>query len=133
VTISPSSASPTRRRMPLTTKVACGLLVPLAALSAFGAVMFGVVWDDDGLGSGLVFTAVHLALAVTAVAAVPSLLRAERIGWLLTTGWSFAFSYWSVYKVFAEEEFESTPFLVVGLVVLGLLLAPPTRRAVQAR
>jgi hypothetical protein len=128
------TASPTTdRRAPATVKVASVLLVLLAIASTFGVVMFGFVWNDDPIGAGLVFAAWHLALAVTAVAAIPSLLRGERTGWLLTTGWAFAYTYWSVYKVFGEPEYESWPFLTVGLIVLGLLLAPATRRFVDTR
>lgn len=126
-TTAPASA----RRSPVTARAAAVLLVLLALVSTFGVLMFGVVLNEDPVGSGVVFVAVHLAAAVTAVAALPALLRGERTGWLLATGWAWAYTYWSVYKVFGEGELESWPFLTVGLIVLGLLLAPATRRSVD--
>ena len=128
-----AQTSRTDVRLPLTLRVASGLLVLLVAASMFGLVMFGFVWTDDAFGPGAVFAAVSLAAAVTALVAVPSLLRGDRTAWLVVLGWTVAYDYWTVYKVFGLPEFESTPFLVTGLVVLALLAAPATRRFVAAR
>lgn len=117
MTLSPPSSV----RSPVAVRAAATLLVLLAAASTFGLVMFSFVWGDHGLGVGAVFSVVAVATAVTAVAAVPSLLRGDPLGWTVTFIWSCCYTYWSVYKVFAEEEFESTAFLVVGVVVVALL------------
>jgi hypothetical protein len=127
VTLTAPSPSPTTARSPLAARAAAGLLVLLATTSTFGLVMFGFVWSDEPFGAGLVFTAFMLATAVTAVAAVPSLLRGEVLGWALTFGWGCCYTYWSVYKVFGEREFESTGFLLAGCGVVALLASRPAR------
>ena len=108
-------------RSPLVVRAAAGLLVLLAAVSTFGLVMFSFVWGDHGVGVGVVFAVVAVAAAVTAVAAVPSLLRGDRAGWAVTFVWSCCYTYWSFYKVFAEEEFESALFLAVAVGLVALL------------
>ena len=108
-------------RSPLVVRAAAALLVLLAAVSTFGLVMFSFVWGDHGVGVGVVFAVVAVAAALTAVAAVPSLLRGDRTGWAVAFVWSCCYTYWSTYKVFAEEEFESALFLVVGAGVVTLL------------
>ena len=124
-----STAAPTpARRAPLPVRAAAALTVPLVGVSGLGLTMFGVVWNDDLVSPSLVFTVVALVGLLTALAALPSLLRGDRAGWLLSTGWAAAYSYWSVYKVFVEEEFESTPFLVAGVLVCALLLTRGARR-----
>jgi hypothetical protein len=121
-----------RTRAPLTVRAACVLLALLVTASMFGLVMFTVVWTDDAFGPGLVFAAVALAAAATAVASIPALLRGDRTGWLVVLGWTVTFDYWTVYKIFGLPEYESWPFLVVGLTVLALLAAPATRRSLTS-
>lgn len=127
MTLTSSTGAPSSVRAPLPVRFAAGLLVLLAAVSSFGVVMFSFFWGDSGLGAGAVFAAVALTAAVTAVAAVPSLLRGQPAGWAVTTGWATAYTYWSVYKVFAEGEFQSAGFLVAAIVLLTLLLTPRAR------
>ncbi len=119
--------APPAVRSPLAVRVGAGLLVLLAAASAFGVVMFGFVWNDDPLGAGVVFASFMIATAATAVAAVPSLLRGSALGWALTLGWGSCYTYWSVYKVFSEQEFESLGFLAAGAGVVALLASRPAR------
>ena len=108
-------------RSPLVVRAAAALLALLAAVSTFGVVMFSFVWGDHGVGVGVVFAVVAIAAAVTAVAALPSLLRGGRAGWVVTFVWSCCYTYWSFYKVFGQEEFESSLFLVVGAGIVALL------------
>lgn len=125
-----TSTAPTARpttRSPLAVRAGAALLVLVAAASTAGIVMFGLVWNDDGLGAGSVFVAFMLATAFTALAAVPSLLRGEVLGWAVTFGWSCCYTYWSVYKVFGEEEFESLGFLAAGIGTVALLASRPAR------
>ena len=121
----PPSAPPVRS--PLAARAAAALLVLLATSSTLGLVMFGFVWNDEPFGAGLVFAAFMLATAVTAVAAVPSLLRGEVLGWAVTFGWGCCYTYWSVYKVFGEREFESAGFLLAGCGVVALLATRSAR------
>ena len=121
-----------RTRAPLTVRAAVALFALLVTASTFGLVMFTVVWTDDAFGPGLVFAAVALAAAATAVASIPALLRGDRTGWLVVLGWTVTFDYWTVYKIFGLPEYESWPFLVVGLTVLALLAAPATRRSLTS-
>lgn len=126
-------SSPTRRA-PNAVRAAAVLLPVLALVSSAGVVTFTLFLVADPLTPVLVFTAMFLATAVTAVtaiAAVPGLLRGDRTAWLVAVVWSAAFSYWSVYKVFTYPEFEATPLLAAGLLLLGLLCLPATRRHVS--
>lgn len=114
-------------RSPWLVRTAAVLLVILAAASTSGVVLFSLIWNDDPIGSGAVFAAFMIATAVTAVAAVPALLRGEATGWALTLLWACCYTYWSVYKVFAEAEFESAGFLGVGAAVVALLSSRSAR------
>ena len=128
----PSPAAPTRRRAPIGLRVAAALLVLLMTVSTAGLVLFGFVWNDDPVGPGLVFAAVVVAGMATALAALPGMLRGDSTRWLVVVGWVVAYDYWSVYKVFGEQEFESAGFLVTGLVIAALLTGPAARRHVGA-
>ena len=123
------AAPAARTRAPLTARAAAVLLALLVTASTFGLVMFTLVWTDDPVGLGLVFSAVTLAAAATALASIPALLRGDRTGWLVVLAWTISFDYWTVYKVFGLPEYESWPFLVAGLALLALLAAPATRRS----
>jgi FtsH-binding integral membrane protein len=114
-------------RSPWPVRSAAALLVLLALASTVGVVLFGVIWNDDPIGSGAVFAAFMIATAVTAIAAVPALLRGEATGWAITLLWGCCYAYWSVYKVFAEEEFESLGFLVAAVGVVALLCSRAAR------
>ncbi len=109
------------------------LLVLLTLASSTGVLLFAFVWTDQILAPGLMFAAVALAAALTALAAVPRLLRGDHNAWLVAFSWASAFSYWSVYKVFGEAEYESTGFLVAGLLIIALLTTPATQRHVTER
>jgi hypothetical protein len=127
VTLTAPPSAPSSVRSPLAARAAAALLVLLAASSTFGLVMFGFVWNDEPFSAGLVFVAFMLATAVTAIAAVPSLLRGEALGWAVTFGWACCYTYWSVYKVFGEREFESTGFLLAGCGIVALLATRSAR------
>ena len=118
--------APRSVRSPLSVRAAALLLVPLAVVSGLGAVLFTFVWGEAS-GLGLVFGAFSLATTATAVAAVPSLLRGLRSGWAVVVVWACSFSYWSVYKVFAEGEGAAAPFLLASLAVLALLCTGSAR------
>jgi hypothetical protein len=114
-------------RSPWLVRAAAALLVLLAAASTLGVVLFSLVWSDDPIGSGTVFAAFMIVTAVTAIAAVPALLRGEAVGWAVTFLWGCCYTYWSVYKVFAEEELESAGFLAAGAGVVALLSSRAAR------
>lgn len=127
VTVSAPSAPASSLGSPLTVRAGAALLALTAAASTVGVVMFGLVWTDDPLGAATVFVAFMIATAVTAVAAIPSLLRGSALGWGITLGWASCYTYWSVYKVFAEEEFQSAGFLAAGIGVIALLVSRSAR------
>lgn len=131
MTLTAPAHTPTRS--PLTVRVAAALLVLLAAVSTFGMIMFGLVLSEDPIGAGTVFVAFGIAAAVTAVASVPRLLRGDRLAWSICLIWGCSYTYWSVYKVFAEEEFESVGFLTAGIGVVCMLLARSTREHARVR
>lgn len=115
-------------RSPLAVRAAALLLVPLALASATGAALFTFVWGDAA-SVGTVFGVFALVTTATVLAAVPSLLRREATGWAVAFVWACSYSYWSVYKVFVEQELSSVPFLVAGLSVVALLASPSARTA----
>lgn len=123
----PPSPAGSSVRSPLTVRAGAALLALAAAASTFGVVMFGLVWTDNPLGASTVFVAFMIATAVTAVAALPSLLRGSALGWGLTLGWACCYTYWGVYKVFATEEFESIGFLAAGIGTIALLASRSAR------
>ena len=127
MTVTSAPPAPVVARSPLAVRLGASLLVLLAAASTVGLVLFGVVWNDDPLGLGTVFLAFMLVTALTAVAAVPSLLRGSLAGWVVCTLWGCCYTYWSVYKVFGEEEVESMGFLAAGTGVVYLLLTRSAR------
>ena len=116
-----TAPAPARTRSPRSVRAGAALLALLATVSMFGVVMFGFVWSDEPVSAATVFVAFMLATALTALAAIPRLLRGELLGWLLTFGWACCYTYWTVYKVFAEQEFESSGFLAAGIGVVWLL------------
>ena len=128
----PAAQRPDHRRSPLVVRVAAVLIALLNVASTTGLVLFSTVWNDDPIGTSLVFAATALAATATVLAALPALLRGDRLGWLVCLGWTLVYDYWTVYKVFGEPEPESWPFLVVGLSALALLVSPRTRTHVGA-
>ena len=117
------------RRAGVAAWAAAVLLVLLVAANLLGVVMFGLVWADDPVGPGLVFLVMVVATGLTALAAVPGLLRGARTAWAVVTTWAVAYEYWTVYKVFGELEWISLPHLAVGAALLGLLALPAVRPA----
>lgn len=122
------STAPTAVRTPPVVRAGAALLAVTAAASSTGVLLFGVVQQDDPVGAGLVFAVFMLVTALTAVTALPSLLRGSALGWALTFGWGCCYTYWSVYKVFAEQELESLGFLAAGTGVVALLATRTARR-----
>ena len=123
----PPPAAPAAVRSPLAVRLGAALLVLTALASTAGLLVFSFVWSDDPVGADAVFTAFMLATAVTALVAVPALLRGSALGWALTFGWGCCYTYWSVYKVFGEREFESFGFLAAGAGIAALLGARAAR------
>jgi hypothetical protein len=114
-------------RPPLAVRAAALLLVPLALVSTAGLVLFSFVWTDGPIGAGAVFAAFVLATTASAVAALPCLLRGRLEAWAVVTVWSCCYTYWSVYKVFGEREYESAGFLATGLALVALLTSRSAR------
>lgn len=129
MTTNTTTTGTSRTRPGPTIVVAAALLVLQALVSGAGMVYFGLFYGEVGVGA--VFTAVGIAQHATGLATLPGLLRGARTPWLVAIGYAWSYSFWSVYKTFAEGETSSTAFLVVGLALLGLLLAPATRRRIS--
>ena len=119
--------TPTRTRSPLAVRAAALLLVPLVLVSTTGLVLFTFVWGDGPLGAGAVFAAFVLATTASAVAALPGLVRGRLEAWAVVTLWACCYTYWSVYKVFGEREYESAGFLVTGVAIVALLASRSAR------
>ncbi len=118
----------TRTKPGPTVITAAVLLVLLAIVSSAGMIYFGFFYSEPS--AGVVFAAIGVAQHATGLATLPGLLRGSRTPWLVAVGYAWSYSFWSVYKVFAESETSSVPYLVVSLALLGLLLAPATRRRI---
>jgi hypothetical protein len=100
------TAVPTvRRRSPSGPRPCCSSRS--SSVSTTGLVLFTVVWGEGPVGAGAVFAAFVLATTASAVAALPGLLRGRLEAWAVVTVWSCCYTYWSVYKVFGEREYES--------------------------
>jgi hypothetical protein len=119
--------TPSPVRPPLAVRAAALLLVPLVLVSTAGLVLFTFVWGEGPLGAGAVFAAFVLATTASAVAALPGMLRGRLEAWAVVTLWSCCYSYWSVYKVFGEREYESAGFLATGIAVVALLTSRSAR------
>lgn len=126
-TAPPAAAVAPARRAGVATWAAAVLLLLLVGAHVAGGVMFGFVWTDDPVGPGLVFLATVVVVGLTALAAVPGLLRGDRTAWAVAAAWAFAYEYWTVYKVFGELEWISLPHLVAGAALLALLALPSVR------
>ena len=118
---------PSAVRAPLAVRAAAALLVPLVLVSITGLVLFTFVWGEGPLGAGAVFAAFVLATTATAVAALPGLVRGRLEAWAVVTTWACCYTYWSVYKVFGEREYESAGLLVAGAVLVALLTSRSAR------
>ena len=114
-------------RPPLAVRAAALLLVPLVLVSTTGLVLFTTVWGEGPIGAGAVFVAFVLATTASAVAALPGLLRGRLEAWAVVTTWSCCYTYWSVYKVFGEREYESAGLLATGVVLVALLTSRSAR------
>ena len=119
-------------RPPLAVRAAAALLVPLFLVSTTGLVLFTVVWGEGPVGAGAVFAAFVLATTASAVAALPGLLRGRLEAWAVVTVWSCCYTYWSVYKVFGEREYESAGFLAAGIALVALLTSRSARAHARA-
>lgn len=126
-TTQPDRTSAPPARPPLAVRAAALLLVPLVLVSTTGLVLFTFVWGEGPLGAGAVFAAFVLATTASAVAALPGLLRGRLEAWAVVTLWSCCYTYWSVYKVFGEREYESAGFLAAGTAVVALLTTRSAR------
>jgi hypothetical protein len=114
-------------RPPLAVRAATVLLVPLALVSTAGLLLFTFLWGEGPVGAGAVFAAFVLATTASAVAALPGLLRGRLEAWAVVTVWSCCYTYWSVYKVFGEREYESAGFLATGIALVALLTSRSAR------
>ena len=121
------SSSPSPARPPVAVRAAALLLVPLALVSTTGLVLFTVVWGEGPVGAGAVFAAFVLATTASAVAALPGLMRGRLEAWAVVTVWSCCYTYWSVYKVFGEREYESAGLLAAGIALVALLTSRSAR------
>ncbi len=114
-------------RPPLPVRAAALVLVPLALVSTAGLILFTFVRVEGPVGPGAVFAAFVLATTASALAALPGLLRGRLEAWAVVTTWSCCYTYWSVYKVFGEREYESVGFLAAGVVLIALLTSRGAR------
>ena len=118
----------TRRTAPITTRSAAALLAVLAIFHGYGVFYFTVLAPEAPLGAVLGFTAVAVAAALVALAAVPGLLRGYPAAWTVALCWAVALAYWTAYKAPVEDEPEALIFLALDGVLLALLMAPASRR-----
>lgn len=120
----------TRTRPGPTVITAAVLLVLQALVSSAGMIYFSFFVGE--VGAGVVFAAVGVAQHATGLATLPGLLRGSRTPWLVAIGYAWSYSFWNVYKTFAEGEASSLPYLVVSLTLLALLLLPATRHRISS-
>lgn len=98
------------------------MLALLALAHAAGVIYFTLVVPDDPVGPGLLFGAVAVAGAVTALAAVPGLLRHSLVAWIIALCWIVAVGFWGVYKIAYEDETEGLIAQGLGYILITLLI-----------
>lgn len=112
------------------TRASAALLALLTLAHAAAVIYFVLIVPDDPLGPGLLFGAVAVAGAVTALAAVPGLLRHSLVAWIIAICWIVAITFWGVYKIAYENEIEGLIAQALGYLLIALLIGS---RPVQLR
>jgi hypothetical protein len=122
-TTAPGSRS---TRPPATAIVAASLACLTAAVGGYGAVYF------TGTGGftqiELTFLVAYEFLAALGLVSAIALLRGRSLGQAGTVVYALWMTVFTAFKVGYIHETEAIPFGIVGLVILGLALAPATRR-----
>jgi len=114
-------------RPPATAVVSASLACLAAAVGGYGAVYF------TGLDGGftqieLTFLVAYEFLAALGLFSAIALLRGRALGQAGTVVYGTWMTVFTLFKVGYIHETQAIPFGIVGLVVLGLALAPATRR-----
>ena len=125
----------TLSRTPATVLAAAATTVLLAAVTSAGSIYLTFVYQHPQVTAGsLVFVTFFLAVKATAVIAAAGMVRGRRLAWQILLAyaviWELGFSIVNV--IFFHEAPAALFGGVVLVVLLPLLLAPATRRYVNA-
>lgn len=115
-----------RSRPPATVLVAAGLTALVCLVGSYGAVYFSTL---DGITDmGLTFLVSYVPISVFGLVAAVALVRGSDAGRLGVVSYGLWLTAFNAFKIFYIQEAEAIPFGVVGLLILGGVLAPATRR-----
>lgn len=125
-TLTTPTASTRRGRPPAPAVTAAVLAILLSLFGGYGAIYFTGLegWD----AAGVTFVTTYEAIVVFALASAVALLRGSSHGRVGLVAWGIFMVGFTIMKVVTIQELQAIPFGVVGLVVLGLVLHPATRR-----
>ena len=119
------------RRPPATAIIASVLTVLLASVGTYGAIYFSGL---DGYGPvDATFLSMYGYLSLIGIVSVVAQWRGSAIGQAGTIVWGIFMALFTLVKLVTIQETEAISFGVVALIVVGLELAPPTRRFIQSR
>ncbi|WP_193509720.1 hypothetical protein [Cryobacterium sp. BB736] len=123
--------SETSARPPVTVIIATVLTILLASVGTYGVVFFSGLDGYDPVDA--TFLSMYGYLSLIGVAAVLAQLRGSATGRAGVIAWAIFMALFTVVKLVTIQETEAISFGVVALIVVGLELAPPTRRFIRAR
>jgi hypothetical protein len=118
-------------RPPATVIIATALTILLASVGTYGAVFFSGLDGYDPVDA--TFLTMYGYLSLIGVVAVIAQLKGSATGRAGVIAWGIFMALFTLVKLVTIQETEAISFGVVALIVVGLELAPPTRRFIRSR
>ncbi len=118
-------------RPPATVIIATVLTILLASVGTYGAVFFSGLDGYDPVDA--TFLSMYGYLSLIGIVSVIAQLKGSAAGGAGVVVWGIFMALFTAVKLVTIQETEAISFGVVALIVVGLELAPPTRRFIHAR
>ncbi len=110
---------------------AAALTILVASVGTYGAVFFTGIGGYDDMD--VTFIALYAYVALLGIVSVVLQLRGSALGRAGAIAWALFGVIFTLVKLITIQETEAIGFGAVSLIVLGLELAPPTRRFIRER